>query len=98
AATPCATPHDLKAGINYVNEPILAGDFTVGTTGQYTLLNNTLGSPVENILFNGGFSGVSTPIQQYNYYAQDDLNINSRLTVNVGLRYDLWTGFDLDQT
>src|SRR5205085_1946533 len=49
------------------------------------------------ILINGGFSGDSTPIKQYNAYFQDDISINKNLTVNAGLRYDLWTGYDLDQ-
>ena len=90
--------NDFKVGANYINEPTLAGDFTVGTTGQFNLLQDQVGSPVESILYNGGFSGVSTPIKQYNFYGQDDIGINSKLTVNVGLRYDLWTGFDLDQS
>jgi hypothetical protein len=90
--------NDFKAGVNYINEPTLAGDFTVGKTGQFNLLEDRVGSPVESILYNGGFSGVSTPIKQYNFYGQDDIGVTSRLTVNVGLRYDLWTGFDLNQS
>jgi Carboxypeptidase regulatory-like domain/TonB dependent receptor len=90
--------NDFKAGINYINEPTLGGDFTVGTTGQYNMLTDSLTSPVHSILIYGGFAGNSTPIKQYNYYAQDDIALNPRLTVNAGLRYDLWTGFDLDQT
>ncbi len=90
--------NDFKAGLNYINEPTLSGDFTVGTTGQFSLLKDQVGSPVENILFNGGFSGVSTPIHYYDGYAQDDISFNPRLTVNVGLRYDLWTGYDIDQS
>jgi hypothetical protein len=90
--------NDWKAGVNYINEPTLAGDFTVGTTGQFNLLEDRVGSPVASILYNGGFSGVSTPIKQYNLYLQDDVAVNQRLTVNAGLRYDLWTGFDLDQS
>jgi len=93
-----AVRNDWKVGLNYINEPTLSGDFTVGTTGQFSLLNDAIGSPVGAILFNGGFSGVSTPIKQYNTYVQDDITINPRLTVNAGLRYDLWTGYDLNQT
>src|SRR5205085_9846219 len=88
--------HDFKAGLQYINEPTLGGDFTVGTAGQYTLTEDRIGSPVQQIVVTGGFSGVSTPIKQYNAYFQDDINITPRLTVNAGLRYDLWTGFDLD--
>ncbi|HXO19217.1 MAG TPA: TonB-dependent receptor [Thermoanaerobaculia bacterium] len=89
--------HDFKVGANYVNEPTLSGDFSVGTTGQFTLRDNNVNSPVEEITVFGGFSGQSTPIKQYSGYVQDDWYASDRLTVNVGLRYDLWTGYDLDQ-
>ena len=90
--------HDFKAGAQYINEPTLGGDFTVGTTGQYNLLNDQVGSPVQQIVINGGFSGDSTPIKQYSGYFQDDIGVNKNLTVNAGLRWDSWTGFDLNQT
>jgi hypothetical protein len=89
--------HDFKVGLNYINEPVLEGDFTVGTTGQYTLATNDLNGPVSGITIFGGFSGQKTPIKQYNGYVQDDWYASDRLTVNLGLRYDLWTGYDLDQ-
>ena len=90
--------NDFKVGANYINEPTLSGDFTVGKTGQFTLVDDKLGSPVQSIIYFGGFSGSSTPIKQYNFYGQDDVAVTPRLTVNLGLRYDLWTGYDLDQS
>jgi len=90
--------HDFKAGAQYINEPTLGGDFTVGTTGQFSLRDDAPGSPVVSILFNGGFSGDSTPIKQYSGYFQDDIGVNKNLTVNAGLRWDSWTGFDLNQS
>jgi hypothetical protein len=90
--------HDFKAGAQFVNEPTLGGDFTVGTTGQFSLRDPLPGSPVISILYNGGFSGDSTPIKWYSGYFQDDIGVNKNLTVNAGLRWDSWTGFDLNQT
>lgn len=90
--------HDFKVGANYIDEPLLGGDFSTGTSGQYTLRDPVKGSPVVDIAIFSGFAGYNTPIKQYNYYAQDDISFNKKLTLNVGLRYDLWKGFDLDQT
>jgi carboxypeptidase family protein/TonB-dependent receptor-like protein len=89
--------HDFKVGLNYIDEPLLGGDFSTGTSGQYTLRDKVKGSPVVDIAIFSGFAGYNTPIKQYNYYGQDDISFNKKLTLNVGLRYDLWKGFDLDQ-
>ena len=90
--------NDFKIGVNYIDEPLLGGDFSTGTSGQYTLKNNVQGSPVVDIAIFSGFAGYNTPIKQFNYYGQDDISVNQKLTLNVGLRYDLWKGFDLNQT
>jgi hypothetical protein len=89
--------NNLKTGINYIHEPTLSGESTTGTTGQFSYAGDSLSSPITQITINGGFSGYNTPIDQYSVYLQDDLLANDRLTVNVGLRYDYWKGFDLDQ-
>jgi len=89
--------HDFKAGLSYVNEPTLGGDFTTGVLGTFALLGDTIDSPVASISYYGGFFGDSTPVKQYSAYFQDDWYPSPRVTVNVGLRYDLNTGFNLDQ-
>ena len=89
--------HDFKVGIGYISEPTLQAAFTTGTAGQYALLENSPTSPVVDITFFGGFAGESTPTKQYSTYAQDDWTVSDHLTVNVGLRYDYWDGFNLDQ-
>lgn len=90
--------HDFKTGVQWIHEPILGGSFTTGTAGQYTLKEDRLDSPVTQITVNGGFAGFSTPVDQYSLYFQDDLFVTPRLTVNAGLRYEMTTGFDLDQS
>lgn len=89
--------HDFKTGAQWLHEPILGGSFTTGTAGQYTLRDDNVNSPVTTITVNGGFAGFSTPVDQYSYYFQDDIHVNDRLTVNAGIRYDMTTGFDIDQ-
>jgi hypothetical protein len=89
--------NNFKTGFNYIHEPVLGGDNTTGTTGQYSFLRDDPSSPITDITFFGGFSGESTPVNEYSGYFQDDILVNDRLTINVGLRYDYFTGFDLDQ-
>jgi hypothetical protein len=89
--------NQLKLGVNYIHEPTLGGDFSTGLAGQYALKEDRLGSPVTDITIFGGFFGNKTPVDQYSAYFQDDIFVNDRLTLNVGVRYDYWDGFDLDQ-
>lgn len=89
--------NDFKVGGNYIHEPTLGGDFTTGTAGQYTAIEDHEGSPISLIQTYGGFFVNETPVDQYSIYAQDDIHLGDRLTVNLGVRYDKWEGFDLDQ-
>jgi hypothetical protein len=89
--------HDFRTGFNYVHEPILGGDFTTGINGQFSMLEDDPNSPVQEITYFGGFFGDKTPVDQYSLYIQDDWAVNSKFTVNAGVRYDYWEGFDLDQ-
>jgi TonB dependent receptor/Carboxypeptidase regulatory-like domain len=92
------TRHDLKAGFNYIHEPTLGGSFSSGLVGRYTYRGANRDSVITRIEINSGFNQFSTPIDQYSVYLQDDWHVNDRLVINAGLRYDLWQGFDLDQS
>ncbi|HBL25979.1 MAG TPA: hypothetical protein DD490_04000 [Acidobacteria bacterium] len=87
--------HQFKAGLNYIHEPELGGDFSTGLQGQWTVGNDNV-SVIDFTIFGGSFSD-STPVDQYSGYFQDDIFLSDRLTLNLGLRYDYWEGFDLDQ-
>jgi hypothetical protein len=89
--------HDFKTGFNYINEPTLGGTFSSGLSGRFTYGGNNLDAPITRIEYNTGASQFSTPVDQYSVYFQDDWHVNERLILNVGVRYDLWDGFDLDQ-
>jgi hypothetical protein len=82
--------HDFKVGANYIHEPTLGGDFSTGKAGQYTALEDRLGSPISFIQVYGGFFVNETPVDEYSAYLQDDWYINRHFTVNLGLRYDYW--------
>jgi hypothetical protein len=86
--------NNFKVGAQYIHEPTLGGDFSTGLNGQFAL---DAAGHVVDITFFGGFFGEQTPIDQYSGYVQDDLLFSDRLTINLGLRYDYWSGFDLDQ-
>jgi hypothetical protein len=90
--------HDFKVGVMFVHEPELGGDIATGVDApQFTMLEDKVGSAVTDITQYGGVGNFSTPVDQLSAYVQDDWRVSTRLTLNIGVRYDLWTGFDLDQ-
>jgi outer membrane receptor protein involved in Fe transport len=90
--------HDFKVGVNWIHEPTLGGSFSSNLGGRYFYAGNTRDSAITRIEFNSGFSSFSIPVDQYSIYAQDDWQLTDKLLLNLGLRYDLWDGYDFDQT
>jgi outer membrane receptor protein involved in Fe transport len=91
--------HDFKAGVNFINEPRLFLTFTEGTSDfSYVHGDNTLTGPITSVSINGGLAEANVPLKQYALYFQDDWRATNRLTLNLGLRYDLITGYQIDQS
>jgi outer membrane receptor protein involved in Fe transport len=91
--------HDFRTGVNFINEPHLFLTFTEGTSDySYVHGDNTLGGIITQVTINGGLAEANIPLKQYAAYFQDDWRVTNRLTLNLGLRYDLITGYQIDQS
>ena len=91
--------HDLKTGVNFINEPRLFITFNSGKgVVQYTHLTDDRNGPISNVTLNDGDASANIPMKQFAWYIQDDWRATDRLTVNVGLRYDYITGYQFDQS
>jgi outer membrane receptor protein involved in Fe transport len=90
--------HDFKTGVNFINEPRLFITFNVGTGGYaYQHLDNNVSGPISLVTLQGGSAEANIPTKQFAAYFQDDWRVTDRLTLNLGIRYDLNTGFAIDQ-
>jgi hypothetical protein len=91
--------HAFKTGVNYIHEPHLLASANNGTNGYtYTHLTNDINGPLNLITLNGGEAEANMPLNLFSAYFQDDWRLTDRLTLNVGLRYDLVTGYQIDQS
>jgi outer membrane receptor protein involved in Fe transport len=91
--------HDFKTGVNFINEPHLFVTFASGSSDYaYTHLTLDPGGPISAVSRNKPGASANLPTKQFATYFQDDWRVTDRLTVNAGVRYDLVTGFNIDQT
>ena len=91
--------HDFKAGVNFINEPRLFITFNTGKGAYfYTHLTNDKNGPISSVTLSDGDSSANIPMKQFATYIQDDWRVGDRLTVNMGLRYDLMTGYQFDES
>src|SRR5262249_3630375 len=95
--------HEFKVGASFIYEPTLDITFSTGQQPQYTALDDDINSPISNITFNGAIGdnpGTLTklPNKQYALYLQDTWRVNNKLMLDLGVRYDLTTGFAIDQS
>ncbi len=97
--------HALKAGINFIHEPVLDGAFPSNTETLYQFPQNPtyyLDNPAQFTAdLNAGAStsnlggGFSQNVQRLAFYAQDSWRIAHSLTINYGLRYSSTDGLFL---
>jgi Carboxypeptidase regulatory-like domain len=96
--------HSVKFGFQYLSQDWYnnfcntcggVATFTSAATGNPSV-SGTTGSDLASLLLGvaatGGFAYYSNPDSIYPYYAwyvQDDIKLSRKLTVNLGLRYDL---------
>jgi Carboxypeptidase regulatory-like domain/TonB dependent receptor len=92
--------HDFKVGASLINEPHLFITFNTGKGAYfYTHVDNTLTGPISQVTLSDGDANANLPTKQFSTYFQDDWRVSDRLTLNVGLRYDIVTGLsDFDQS
>lgn len=96
--------HDLRVGASFIYEPTLDITFSTGQQYQYAHLASDRNSPISSITRSGsigsgpGGSVGRIPNNQYSAYIQDGWRANDKLTIDLGVRYDLVTGFAFDQS
>ena len=91
--------HGFKAGANFINEPRLYITFNTGTNDYaYTHTTNDVNGPLNLVTKNGGAAEANIPLKQFAAYIQDDWKVTDKLTVNLGLRFDVITGYQFDQS
>jgi outer membrane receptor protein involved in Fe transport len=88
--------HLFKAGVNWVHEPHLLTRFIQGADGIFFFGGNSLSAPVTSILV-GGEASLNIPLDSYSLFLQDDWRVNTRLTLNLGVRWDYVQGIPFDQ-
>ncbi len=99
-----AGKHELKAGVSFIYEPTLDITFSTGQSPLYRHLTDSRTSAISEISFNGAIGGsgglnvAALPNEQYGFYLQDGWRVTNKLNLDLGLRYDLVTGFAIDQS
>ncbi|HEY3160508.1 MAG TPA: carboxypeptidase regulatory-like domain-containing protein [Vicinamibacterales bacterium] len=89
--------HNMKVGGNWLHEPRLFISTQSGVAGFFTMGANAVNGPVQQVQVIGGAAEVNIPLDFYSGYVQDDWRATSKLTLNLGVRYDYVSGMPLNQ-
>ncbi len=91
--------HDFKVGVNFINEPHLFITFNTGKGAVFNShITNDVNGPISSVTLSDGDAAANIPMKQFATYFQDDWRVNDRLTLNLGIRYDLMTGYQIDES
>jgi hypothetical protein len=91
--------HDFKVGVNFINEPRLFITFNTGKGAIFnTHITNDVNGPISLVTVSDGDASANIPLKQFATYFQDDWRVSDRFTLNFGVRYDLMTGYQVNES
>jgi len=86
--------HVIKAGVKYKEVDLTQSENSIANPSFYYAVNDGAGTSATpyqvkfNLPFSGATPSVTTSSKQIGLYIQDDWNVNDKLQLNIGLRWD----------